>query len=146
MKTLMLKKVDVKRAWHLVDANDKILGRIATQIASLLKGKHRIDITPHIDGGDAVVVINAEKIKVTGKKMEQKHYKRYSGYPGGLKEEPLEHLLARRPTDVLRYAVKGMLPKNKLGRRMIKRLKVYVGDKHLHQAQLVTAKSKKEGK
>ena len=134
--TLMLKKTDVIRTWHLVDAKDKVLGRTATQIASLLKGKHKKDLTPHIDMGDGVVCINADKIRSTGKKMGQKYYKRYSGYPGGLKEERLEHLLKRKPTDVIRHAVKGMLPKNKLGRYMFKRLKVYVGDKHPHQAQL----------
>lgn len=138
--TIMLKKTDVKRTWHLVDAKDKVLGRAATQIASLLKGKHKIALTPHIDMGDGVIVINAEKIKVTGKKMKEKHYKRYSGYPGGLKEEPLEHLLKRRPTDVLRHAVKGMLPKNRIGRKMIKRLKLYKGDKHPHEAQLASKK------
>lgn len=132
----MLKNRDVTRTWHLVDVKDKVLGRIATQIASLLKGKHKILLTPHIDMGDGVVCINADKIRITGKKMEQKYYKRYSGYPSGLKEEQLEHLLKRKPTDVIRHAVKGMLPKNKLGRHMFKRLKVYVGDKHPHQAQL----------
>ena len=146
MKTLMVKKADVKRVWHLVDAKDKILGRVATLIASFLKGKHKTNITPHVDMGDAVVVINAEKIRVTGKKLTEKHYKRYSGYPGGLKEEPLESLLVRKPTEVIRHAVKGMLPKNKLGDRMLKRLKVYVGDKHPHQAQFVKSKDKKDGK
>ncbi len=136
MNTLMLKKTDVKRSWHLVDVKDKVLGRIATQIASLLKGKHKRNFTPHIDMGDGVVCINVDKIRVTGKKMEQKYYKRYSGYPSGLREEQLEHLLNRKPTDVIRHAVKGMLPKNKLGRCMLKRLKVYAGDKHPHQAQV----------
>jgi len=135
-KTFMLKKEEVTRRWHLVDAKDRVAGRIATQIASLLKGKHKRDFTPHIDMGDGVVCINADKIITTGKKTEQKYYKRYSGYPGGLKEERLEHLLKRKPTDVIRHAVKGMLPKNKLGRHMFKRLKVYVGDKHPHNAQL----------
>lgn len=140
--TLTLKKTDVTRNWHLVDAKDRILGRIATQIASLLKGKHKKDLTPYIDMGDGVVCINADKIRVTGKKMEQKYYKRYSGYPSGLKEEQLEHLLKRRPADVIRHAVKGMLPKNKLGRHMFKRLKVYAGDRHPHQAQLKDTRHK----
>jgi len=138
----MLKNTDVVRAWHLVDAEDKILGRIATQIASLLKGKHKNNITPHVDIGDGVVVVNAGHIKVTGNKMSEKRYKRYSGYPSGLKEEPLEVLLKRKPTEVIRHAVKGMLPKNKLGSRMLKRLKVYADQKHPHQGQL-KEKSKK---
>ncbi|NQT22474.1 MAG: 50S ribosomal protein L13 [Candidatus Omnitrophica bacterium] len=143
MKSVMLKNTDVTRAWHLIDAKDKILGRVATQIASLLKGKHKCDITPHIDMGDGVVVINAASIKVTGNKMQEKRYKRYSGYPSGLKEEPMEHLLTRRPTEIIRHAVKGMLPKNKLGSRMLKRLKVYVEDKHPHQRQLKAETSQK---
>lgn len=134
--TLMLKNTDVKRSWHLIDAKDKVLGRVATQIASLLKGKHKVALTTHIDMGDGVICINADKIRVTGKKMEQKHYKRFSGYPSGLKEESLEHLIKRKPTDVIRHAVKGMLPKNRLGKGMLKRLKIYVGDNHPHQAQL----------
>lgn len=147
MKTLMAKNTDVTRSWHMIDAKDKILGRLATVIASLLKGKHKTDITPHVDCGDAVIVVNAEKIKVTGNKLEGKLYKRYSGYPGGLRQEPLGHLLERRPTDVLRHAVKGMLPKNKLGTRMLKRLKIYAGDKHPHEAQLkAESKADKKGK
>ncbi|MBL7156969.1 MAG: 50S ribosomal protein L13 [Candidatus Omnitrophica bacterium] len=136
MKTTHVKKADVKHAWYLVDARDKILGRLATKIASLLKGKHKPEYSPHVDLGDGVVVINSEKIRVTGKKLQEKQYKRFSGYPGGLKLEPMEHLLKRRPHEVLRHAVSGMLPKNKLGRRMIKRLKVYAGGKHPHTAQV----------
>ena len=135
MKTTYPKIGDVKHEWHIVDANGKILGRLATRIATLLKGKHKRDFSPHIDMGDGVVVVNCEKIMVTGKKPEQKEYKRFSGYPGGLKTEKYESLLKRRPHEILRHAVKGMLPKNKLGRRMIKRLKLYVGDKHPHVAQ-----------
>ena len=135
MKTTYVRQEDVKRAWHLVDAKDKVLGRLATKIASLLKGKDQVSFSPHVDMGSGVVVINSEKIRVTGKKLKQKMYKRFSGYPGGLKQESLESLLKRRPHEVLRHAVNGMLPKNKLGRRMIKRLKIYVGDKHLHIAQ-----------
>ncbi len=135
MKTTYVKKEDVKRAWYLVDARDKILGRLATKIASLLKGKQEVSYSPHVDMGSGVVVVNSEKIRVTGKKLQQKMYKRFSGYPGGLKLESMESLLKRRPHEVLRHAVKGMLPKNKLGRKMIKRLKIYVGDKHQHIAQ-----------
>ena len=135
MKTTYTRQEDVKRAWYLVDVNDKVLGRAAAKIASMLKGKHKVDYSPHVDGGDGIVVLNCDKIRVTGKKLQQKLYKRYSGYPGGLKLEKLESLLKRRPEDVLRHAVKGMLPKNKLGRRMIKRLKLHVGDKHSHTAQ-----------
>ncbi|UCD54792.1 MAG: 50S ribosomal protein L13 [Candidatus Omnitrophota bacterium] len=135
MKTTYVRQEDVKRAWHLVDAKDKVLGRLATRIASLLKGKQKVAYAPHVDMGDGVVVINSEKIRVTGKKPQQKMYKRFSGYPGGLKLESLESLFKRRPHEILRYAVKGMLPKNKLGRLMIKRLKIYAGDKHKHIAQ-----------
>jgi large subunit ribosomal protein L13 len=135
MKTTYVRQEDVKRAWHLVDAKDKILGRLATKIASLLKGKDQASYSPHVDMGSGVVVINSEKIRVTGKKPEQKMYKSFSGYPGGLRQEKFESLLKRRPHEILRHAVNGMLPKNKLGRRMIKRLKIYVGDKHPHIAQ-----------
>lgn len=135
MKTTYLRQEDVKRVWYLVDAKDKILGRLATRIASLLKGKDKASYSPHVDTGAGIVVINCEKIRVTGKKPQQKMYKRFSGYPGGLKLEKLESLLKRRPHEVLGHAVKGMLPKNKLGRRMIKRLKVYAGDKHSQMAQ-----------
>lgn len=144
MKTVMANKKNVKMKWHLLDASDKVLGRLAAQAAIFLIGKHKVDYTPHVDMGDGVVIINAEKVKITGKKMEQKFYKRFSGYPGGLKEEPLKHLIARRPTDVLRHAIDGMIPKNRLGRRMIKRLKIYVGSKNPHTAQTITVKAKKE--
>ena len=112
-----------------------MLGRLATRIASTLIGKHKVDYAPHVDMGDGVVVVNCDKLRVTGKKLEEKSYKRYSGYPGGLKLENFESLIKRRPEAVLHHAVKGMLPKNKLGRRMIKRLKLHAGDKHLHGAQ-----------
>ena len=135
MNTKHIRKEDVKRAWHLVDANDKVLGRLATKIATVLMGKNKALYSKHVDAGDGVVVINCEKIKVTGKKAEQKEYKRFSGYPGGLKIENYESLIKRRPDDILRRAVNGMLPKNKLGNRMIKRLKLYVGDKHSQEAQ-----------
>jgi len=135
MKTTYVRQQDVVRSWYLVDAKDKILGRLAAKIAALLKGKHKVSISPHVDEGDGVVVVNCEKVKVTGKKLQEKLYKRYSGYPGGLKLETLESLLKRRPHEVLRHAVKGMLPKNKLGSQMIKRLKLCVGEKHPHMAQ-----------
>lgn len=135
MKTTYMKQEEVKHDWYLVDAKDKVLGRLATRIASMLKGKHKVQYTAHVDGGDGVVVVNCEKIRVTGNKLKEKMYKRFSGYPGGLKLESLESLLKRRPHEVLKHAVKGMLPKNKLGRRMIKRLKVYAGAKHSHAAQ-----------
>ncbi|MGB2705835.1 MAG: 50S ribosomal protein L13 [Candidatus Omnitrophota bacterium] len=134
-KTTYVRQEDVKREWYLVDAKDRVLGRLATQVASLLKGKHKVAYSPHVDMGDGVVVVNSEKIRVTGKKPQQKMYKRFSGYPGGLKLEKFESLFKRRPHEVIRHAVKGMLPKNKLGRRMIKRLKLYVGEKHQQTAQ-----------
>ena len=135
MKTQHLKKEDIERTWYLVDATDKVLGRLAAKIATLLLGKHKVAFSRHLDLGDGVIVVNCEKIKVTGKKPQQKVYKSFSGYPGGLREEKLESLMKRRPHEVLKHAVKGMLPKNKLGRQMIKRLKLYVGDKHGQEAQ-----------
>ena len=135
MKTTYLRREDVKRSWHLIDAKDKILGRVATKIATFLMGKDKPSFSPHVDTGAGVVVINCEKIKVTGKKLEQKMYKRFSGYPGGLRQEKMGSLLEKRPQEIVRHAVNGMLPKNKLGRKMIKRLKIYVGDKHPHMAQ-----------
>lgn len=135
MKTAYMKQEEVVHKWFLVDAKDRVLGRLATKIASCLKGKHKVLYSPHVDCGDGVIVVNCEKVKVTGKKLEQKDYKRYSGYPGGLKLEKMESLLKRRPHEILKHAVKGMLPKNKLGSRMIKRLKVYAGETHFHTAQ-----------
>ena len=126
---------DIKRGWFIIDAKGKILGKLATKAAVYLQGKNKTDYTPYIDGGDEVIVVNAEKIVVTGKKLEQKMYKRYSGYPGGLKETPLEEMLKRKPEEVIRLAVKGMLPKNRLGSRMIVRLKVYKGEVHPHKSQ-----------
>ncbi|MGC8875529.1 50S ribosomal protein L13 [Thermus sp.] len=133
MKTYVPKEVEPR--WVLIDAEGKTLGRLATQIATLLRGKHRPDWTPNLPMGDFVVVVNADKIRVTGKKLEQKIYTRYSGYPGGLKQIPLEKMLATHPERVLEHAVKGMLPKGPLGRRLFKRLKVYAGPTHPHQAQ-----------
>ncbi len=135
MKTALIKMSDIKRKYYLIDADGKILGRLSTKIALLLSGKHKIDYTPHVDNGDFVVVINAAGIDVTGMKPQQKLYTHYSGYPGGLKVKNLETLLKTKPTEVIRHAVKGMLPKNKLSSRMITRLKLYAGPEHPHKAQ-----------
>ena len=135
MKTYTAKPREVEQAWHLIDAEGKTLGRLATQIAGLLRGKGKPQYTPHVDTGDFVVVINAEKVHVTGNKREQKLYHRHSGYPGGLRTRTLEEQLARRPEEVLRKAVKGMLPRNRLANRQIVKLKIYAGPDHPHQAQ-----------
>jgi len=134
-KTYVAKKEDIKRQWFLVDAKDKILGRMATKIAVVLRGKHKVIFTPYVDTGDGVIVINAAKIKVTGRKLKQKVYRRYSGYPGGLKEVTLETMLKNRPATVVKLAVIRMLPQGPLGRDIIKKLKVYADDKHKHQGQ-----------
>jgi large subunit ribosomal protein L13 len=133
--TLSAKTSDNPDRWHLVDANNAVLGRLATVIAARLRGKHNPFFTPHVDSGDSVIVINADKIVLTGKKATQKIYYRHSGYIGGLKEISAQKLLEKRPEDVLRFAVKGMLPKNKLGRKLIKKLKIYAGDQHPHESQ-----------
>ena len=135
MKTYHAKPSEVQREWLLVDATDIALGRLASQVATILKGKHKPTYTPHVDTGDFVIVINAEKIKLTGNKMAAKSYFRHSGFPGGLKEVPLSTLLAKRPERVVEKAVRGMLPKNTLGRAMGKKLKVYAGPDHKHEAQ-----------
>ena len=135
MKTYSTKASDIKREWHVIDASDKILGRLATQIARLLMGKHKPIFSPNLDTGDFVVVINAEKVQVTGNKAKQKTYYRHSGYPGGLKSINLEKMMQTNPTRVVEYAVKGMLPHNRLGAKMFKKLRVYVGDAHPHLAQ-----------
>lgn len=129
------KASEIERHWQVVDADGQILGRLATQIASLLRGKHKPTFTPHVDNGDFVVVVNAEKIRVTGKKPDQKMYYRYSGYPGGLKETTYKLLQARHPDRVIKFAVKGMLPKNRLGRKLMKKLHIYAGPRHPHAAQ-----------
>jgi len=131
----MAKKEDIKRNWYLVDAKEKILGRLATRVAILLRGKHKPTYTPYIDTGDGVIVINADKVRVTGKKMSQKLYRRYSGYPGGLREVTLATMLSRKPENVLKLAVKRMLSGGPLGRSQIRKLKVYAGDKHPHLSQ-----------
>jgi large subunit ribosomal protein L13 len=135
MKTFDIKKEDVKKNWYVIDAGDKVLGRVATEIARRLRGKHKPIYSPYTDTGDFVVVINAEKIAVTGKKLDDKMYHHYSGYPGGLKSISAGKLLKKKPEDVLRIAVKGMLPKNSLGRIMLKKLKIYAGSEHPHEAQ-----------
>ena len=135
-KTYVAKKESVTRRWHLVDANDVVLGRMSTRIAEILMGKHKPEYTPHVDTGDFVVVINAEKVKLTGaRKRKQRTYGRYSYYPGGYKEETLGSLMERYPDRVIELAVKRMLPKTKLGRVMLKKLKVYRDGEHPHQAQ-----------
>lgn len=131
----MAKKEDIKRQWYLVDAQDKILGRLATKIAVILRGKHKAIYTAHIDTGDGIIVINAAKIKVTGRKLKEKIYRRYSGYPGGLREVDLQTLLEKKPATVIKLAVRRMLPAGPLGRNMLKKLKVYADDKHPHQGQ-----------
>jgi large subunit ribosomal protein L13 len=136
MKTYSPKAKDIEREWWVIDATDKALGRIATQIAKLLMGKHKPIYAHHIDTGDYVVVINAAKVKVTGEKAEQKIYYRHSGYPGGLKSQRFEELFGKDPSRVIELAVKGMLPHNRLGRTMFKKLKVYLGNEHPHQAQI----------
>ena len=139
MKTFVAKEQEVDRKWYLVDAEDKILGRLATQIASRLRGKHKPIFTPHADTGDFIVVVNAEKVALSGKKWDKKIYYRHSGYIGGLKEISARKLLEKKPEDVLRFAVKGMLPKNSLGRRQLKKLKIYVGPDNPHEAQQLEA-------
>jgi large subunit ribosomal protein L13 len=135
MKTHSTKPSDIKREWYLVDAEGKTLGRLASEIAKVLRGKTKPIYTPHLDTGDYVIVVNAEKIHVTGKKKDQKFYHRHSGYPGGLTSISLREQLKRHPTRVIRSAVWGMIPHNRLGRATIRKLKVYAGDSHPHQAQ-----------
>jgi large subunit ribosomal protein L13 len=135
LKTYSAKKGEIAREWYVVDAEGQILGRLATQIADRLRGKGKPGYTPHVDTGDFVVVVNADKIAVTGTKLDSKMYYRHSGYPGGLKQRTLREQLDRRPTEVLRKAVKGMLPKNKLANQQITKLKIYAGPDHPHEAQ-----------
>jgi large subunit ribosomal protein L13 len=135
MKTYSAKPGEITREWYLVDAEGKTLGRLATQIADTLRGKRKPQYTPHVDTGDFVIVVNADKVRVTGNKLDQKRYYRHSGYPGGLRSRTLREQLERRPTEVLRVAVKGMLPKNRLARQQITKLKVYAGPEHPHEAQ-----------
>ena len=135
MRTYNAKPGEVERRWYVVDAEGQTLGRLATRIADTLRGKTKAQYTPHVDTGDFVVVVNAEKIAVTGNKLDQKRYYRHSGYPGGLRSRTLREQLDRRPTEVIRTAVKGMLPKNRLARQQLNKLKVYAGPDHPHEAQ-----------
>ncbi len=135
-KTYVAKKEDINRQWYLVDAKDKILGRLAARVAGILRGKHKAIFTPHLDTGDGVIVINAAKIKVTGRKLKEKIYRRFSGYPGGLREIPLETMLKKSPATVIQLAVGRMLPQGPLGRDTLKKLKVYADDKHPHGGQV----------
>ena len=135
MSTFMAKAQDVQRKWYIVDAEGKTLGRLATEVARVLKGKHKPTYTPHVDTGDFVVVINAEKVVVTGRKAEQKLYRRHSGYTGGLREIPYAEMLKKHPERIISIAVRGMIPHNKLGRQMVKKLKGYTGSEHPHAAQ-----------
>lgn len=135
MRTFAEKQADIEREWYLVDAEGETLGRLASRIAPILKGKHKPTYTPYLDCGDFVIIINAEKVRVTGRKLDQVFYHHHSGYPGGLRSVSLRDQLDKHPERVLQAAIRGMLPKNKLGRRMIKKLKVYAGDAHPHQAQ-----------
>ena len=135
VKTYYAKPGEVEREWVIIDAEDQVLGRVAARAAQILKGKHKPQYTPHVDTGDFVVIVNADKIRVTGAKTTDKVYSRHTGYPGGLKQETFEEAMAKHPERVIEHAVKGMLPKNTLGRAMGKKLKVYVGAEHPHAAQ-----------
>ena len=135
MKSFLAKPNEVSRAWYVIDAEGKTLGRLATEVAKILRGKHKAIYTPHVDTGDFVIVVNADKVVLTGKKLDQKLYRHHSLYPGGLKETPYRRLFETKPEQPVYLAVKGMLPKNSLGRQMLKKLKVYAGPEHNHQAQ-----------
>jgi large subunit ribosomal protein L13 len=139
MKTFIAKKEEAERNWVLIDAADKVVGKVAVEIASILRGKTKPVFTPHVDTGDFVVVINAEKVKLTGNKLEQKTYYRHSGYMGGIKAASAKDLMAKNPEEILKHAVRGMLPKNSLGKSMFKKLKVYTGSNHPHEAQMPKA-------
>jgi len=146
MKTYSTKISDIERQWHVIDASGKVLGRLATQVAVLLMGKHKPIFCRNLDTGDFVIVINADKVRVTGNKAKQKVYYRHSGYPGGLKSITLEKMMQTNPTRVMEHAVKGMLPHNRLGAAMIKKLRVYVGETHPHLAQTKATSNQVEGK
>ena len=135
MKSYIAKPAEVQRKWYVVDAEGKTLGRLASEVASVLRGKNKPTYTPHVDCGDNVIVVNAEKVSVTGKKRKEKIYVSYSGFPGGKKEVTFEEMQAKKPEEIIRHAVKGMLPEGKLGRQMYKKLKVYAGPEHNHAAQ-----------
>lgn len=136
MKTYMAKKGEVKRKWYVVDAEGKILGRLASEVAKIIRGKHKPEFTPHIDVGDHVIILNAEKVVLTGKKLDQKFHRRHSGHPGGFKQIKYSKFMVDRPEKAVEIAVKGMLPKNSLGRAMFRKLKVYKGSEHTHEAQM----------
>ncbi|MEC4674431.1 MAG: 50S ribosomal protein L13 [Nitrospirota bacterium] len=135
MKTFQAKPLEVTRKWHVVDAKGEVLGRLATHVASILRGKHKPIFTPHVDTGDHVIVVNAQDIRLTGKKLKNKIYHHHTGYPGGLKSISAEHLLQKKPTEVVSKAIRGMLPKTTLGKHMAKKLRVYPGPDHPHAAQ-----------
>jgi large subunit ribosomal protein L13 len=135
MKTYQAKKEEIDHKWYLVNAEGKVLGRLSTGLAKILKGKNKPTYTPHVDTGDFVVVVNAGKVTLTGKKLTDKIYYHHTGYPGGIKEMSAEKLLAKKPTEMIRMAVRGMLPKNSLGRQMLRKLKIYAGANHPHEAQ-----------
>lgn len=135
MRTYTPKASEIHRAWHVIDADGMVLGRLCTEVARVLRGKHKVTFAPHIDTGDHVIIVNASKVVLTSGKAERKDVYRFSGYPGGLKQETYAHLLARRPEDAVRRSVRGMLPKGPLGRQMVKKLKVYAGPEHPHRAQ-----------
>ncbi len=134
-KTKSAKKEEVQRNWYVVDAQSDVVGRLGSKIATVLRGKHKPNFTPHVDTGDYVIVINAEKVRFSGAKMDQKEYQRYSGYPGGQKSRTAQEMLDKKPIEIMEHAVRGMLPKNRLGRQMIKKLLVYTGSDHPHAAQ-----------
>jgi large subunit ribosomal protein L13 len=144
MDTFFPKQGDLKKKWYVADADAVVLGRLSARIAAILRGKHKPTYTPHEDMGDFVIVINAEKVKMTGNKLQQKTYENYSGYPGGLRTVNARTLLASKPADVIKLSVKGMLPKNALGRKMFKKLKVYKGSEHPHKAQMPETLDMKE--
>jgi len=136
MATISAKKNEIERTWYIVDAKNKVLGKLATEVATILRGKHKPLFTPHVDTGDFVVVINAQKIHLTGSKLDKKMYYRHSGYPGGIKAASAGELLAKNPETIIKHAVRGMLPKNKLGREQFRKLKVYPGKEHPHTSQM----------
>lgn len=144
MDTFFPKQGDLKKKWYVADAEEAVLGRLSARIAAILRGKHKPTYTPHADMGDFVIVINAEKVKMTGNKLQQKTYERYSGYPGGLRVVNARTLLSTKPEEVIRLSVRGMLPKNALGRQMLKKLKVYKGNEHPHKAQMPETLDSKE--
>ena len=146
MDTFFPKEGDLNRKWYVADAEEAVLGRLSAKIAAILRGKHKAIYTPHTDAGDYVIVINASKVRLTGNKLEQKTYVRYSGYPGGIRSVVAKKLLATKPEEIIKLSVRGMLPKNALGRKMLKKLKVYGGSEHPHKAQMPEALDVKEVK